>query len=146
MKKILFVLVALMLVASVAFAGSSGVPNRFNQDQNIMAYISENTSNGSYATENVSTATITPGYHRILGFNIVPLCAAGETAQTDVALVDDDDDVMATSAAVFAEAEMAANLASDVIWFCYPKTLTNGLTIRHGPNSAVIVYYEYYRQ
>jgi hypothetical protein len=145
MKKILIVLVALMLVASVAMASGAGVPNRFNQDQNVMAYVSQNTSNGSYATENVSTATITPGYHRILGFTVAPCALGGETAQTDVALVDDDDDVMATSAAIFAESEASAN-TTETIFFPYPKTLTNGLTIRHGPNSVVIVYYEYYRQ
>lgn len=148
MKKILFVLVALMVITSVAYAAAAGgSPGRFNQDQTIEAYVSENTSNTAYATENVATTTIVPGYHRILGFSIAPLCAAGETAQTDVSLCDDDDDVATDmTAVVFAEAEMAANMATDVIWFAYPKKLNHGLTIRHGPNSCVVVYYEYYRQ
>jgi len=124
-----------MLMASTAYAVSD--------NRELHTYVKTNTT-GAYADTAVSTSTIIPQYHRILGFTMM---AKDTTLSTEwvVALYDDASGTV-TEADVFDEAEFTETYQKAVRWYKYPKRLTDGLVIRQGANPVVIVYYEDIRE
>jgi hypothetical protein len=131
MKKLIVILMllGLMSVSGVANAQSAELDgNQWN------TYIKENTS-GVYLTTNVPVTSIYPGFDRIQGYTVMPLGTASENV---VAIYDSVSSTL--SGEVLGEAECFPE-SWDGQWFPYPREISNGITIRQGPNTRVIIYF-----
>lgn len=144
----LAVLLCVMFMASSVFAEG---PTRLGPNQRVQMYVIDNpvdTTSSNELSTNVATTTIVPTYDRILGYTIQP-SDLSKTSERFVALYD------ATSAAgtydmstTYLFDEFEASEAGDINtrWYCYPRQLLYGLSVRQGPNTTVIIYYEDTRQ
>ena len=142
MKRILFVALFLCFVAVQVVSASDFV---FTQPEGLdwETYVSDNTT-GYYKTTNVDITTIIPkgiGQNRVLGFTVMSLTGHGGVTGGSEAVASLWDQVSGGTASILGEAE-ALDESFDGMWFAIPKILKNGLTIRQGANTRVIVYYE----
>ncbi|KKM16087.1 hypothetical protein LCGC14_1689370 [marine sediment metagenome] len=48
----------------------------------------------------------------------------------------------ALDATLFDEAELSNDTSMEPRWYPYPKALLNGLVVRQGAESVVVIYYE----
>ena len=102
----------------------------------VKVYVTNKTSTaGSTA---VSTSTIIPGKHQILGLVVGPNTSGSGTITAS--LYDEDSTGDASSSNVFAELA-GANTATHEQFFPYPKNLSTGLVIAQGAGTTVMVYY-----
>ena len=125
------VLLAIVLMSGTAFALYDS-PNR-----QMETYVVTN-STGTSATTAVSTSTISPIHHRIIGYSIAPYDASKNTEWT-VALVDYSSYQVDTY--IFDEAEWGATDCKDPRIYPYPKKISTQLRVRQGDNSVVTIYY-----
>lgn len=111
-------------------------------DREVLCYVNSNTSVTSYATTRVSTSTIIPGKHRMLGYTICPL--TGDSKDSIVAFYDADTVGEMTSSTIFSEAEAPVGQGSETVIFPYPKRISDGVAFYQGTESVVTIYYERY--
>ena len=103
-------------------------------------YVSSNTA--AYRADTaVSTSTIIPGKHWILGFKVAP--NNGSCVDPTVILYDAATTGTMSSSTQFDILEADTDpLVSDVTWYPRGKNLSLGLAIRQGGYTDVIIYYE----
>ena len=113
----------------------------------IMASVTDLSNTYSYTNETaaqvtvyVSTTTIIPGVHKILGFNLVP--TSNSTQGTFAALYDATSTTVSTEGLnlsnMLGENESVANYSKDK-FFPWPKPLSKGLTIVVGAYTTISV-------
>ena len=136
MRKVLSILLIGLMLCSSAFAVEYMSTDK---GKTLLTYVSANAT-GAYITPNISTSTIVPGTHRIIGFELM-IANAALTEEMIVGLYDTTTDGGMASTAIFDEAE-AANDTQVIKWYPYPKELSNGLSLVQGPNSVVVIYYD----
>ena len=130
MKKFLVILLMMVMFTFVAIAEEDGPAW-------VCTYV--NNSSGIYATTQVSDTNIYLGKDRIIGFSIVP-CDPTKHSELLAALYDTTSTVPGPSAEIIAESE-AGTQAGSTVWFPYPRAVDNGLLVRQGPNTTVIIYF-----
>jgi len=126
-------LVVLLLAWSMSAFGAYESPHRTGS-----TYVCTNAT-GEYADTNISTSTIIPAYCRILGYRIAPYDTTA-SSEFVVSLWDAAD--TQTAADMFDEAEWGATGPWDPMWYPLPKKLNTQLTVRQGPNTTVVIYYD----
>lgn len=106
----------------------------------LKTYVSDNTT-GVYANTNVSITTIRPGIDKILGFSVQEI----DTGASEIVAVlyDAVSGDTLNNSNLMGEAESIVD-SFNGLWFPYPITLTNGLSIRQGGYTRVIVSYTTY--
>lgn len=129
--------ICLVLMVMASFSNAHAI-TAFSQNSECEMYVSANTTN-AYKETAVSTSTIIPAYHRILGVNIVPLDIS---AGSEFIFVLHDGANANSTANIFDEAEYGQDEEKKPYFYPHPKRLITGLTIVQGANSVVIVYYE----
>ena len=141
MRKYLLTTLILLAMIVPAFAGNFV---RMDENKDVLVYVKTNSAATSICTH-VSTATIIPGKHRIIGYEVSPIAASAGTIT--VALYDNETVALATTATysddLFAET-VCANTTSAERSFPYPKRLDTGLSILQGAGTVVTIYYERY--
>jgi len=134
MRKYLNILVALALAVLPL------MPNAIASDQeDILVYTIVNDSTSAVLDTSISTSTIIPGKHRILGFTISPNVSGSGTV--NVGLWDATSTTTWSSTSIFVEAA-CANTTTQTVWLARPKPITNGVQVSQGANCAVMIYYE----
>lgn len=119
---------ALVLAIGLLFIGSA------ESTQLSKTYISRNNSGGKLSTA-VSTSTIIPGIHRIVGYQVRPIAASGAGAW--VTLYSGS----RTQANIIGESETLENTSDGEVWG-YPKAVKDGgLTIVQSCYSNVLIEY-----
>jgi hypothetical protein len=103
------------------------------------------TNNANLITA-VSTSTIVPGFHRIIGYDVVSM-DTGAKAEKWVTLVDTTEALFkATTVSTAATGQFAENEANDgdVLskTFAYPKEIATQLVVNQGQNTVVTIYYD----
>ncbi len=133
MKKILVLLIAVFMFASLSYA------NDFNSEVSIAwkSLMFENTT-GDFVKHSVPTTTIYPGMS-ILGVVVLEIDSTKGTDMTG--LYDGAANATAGTAAneVFDEAESGTATPP---WYPYPRKILTQLNVHVGPNTKVIVYWE----
>ena len=137
-KYIVLALVVMMLFAAQSAFALYDAPNKL-----VHMYVCTNSAAGSAGTTNISTSTIMPSYHRILGYRIAPYNTS-KGSEFWCSLYDDTGTTDYTL--VFDEAEWGATSDKSPIWYAYPKKLSTGLSVQQGANTVVIIYYEDIRE
>lgn len=150
MKKIISILLISLLLCGTAFAVDY---TSTDKGKVMMAYTIANPDAGSTGGTNnanlitaVSTSTIVPGTHRIIGFEIAPMSTTTNSelwaniADTTSAIF------KATTADTaptgqFAESE-AVNNESLYRIYPYPVEIGTQLVVRQGQNTVVTIYYD----
>lgn len=102
----------------------------------ILTYIQDNSS-GVYLVTSISTSTIIPDKHKILGFSVQALDGT-QSAERVVALHDAISGHLDST--FMGEAESIEN-SFNGLWYPSPRELVYGLTVNQGPNTRVIIYY-----
>ena len=129
MKKILTLAVASILFLVLSTAGAS--------TQLSLIYISRNNT-GSIVATTVSTSTIIPGTHRIVGYQVVPSEDATHNTGAWATIYCSNS---GTQADIIGETEIESNTSGGEVWG-YPKALkAGGLTIHQSEYSTVLVEY-----
>ena len=146
MKKSLFAVIVfcIMSITVTCYAASSDFV--FTQPEGLVweTYVSDNTT-GLYKTTNVDITTIIPmgiGQSRILGFSVMSLTGHGGVTGGSEAVASLWDEIAGTASPSIIDEAEAIDERISINWFPTPRIVTNGLTIRQGGNTRVIVYYE----
>jgi len=133
MKKLFSITLALALIV-LSFMPLANA----SDTESILIYVKVNDT-ANAASTNVSTDTIIPGKHRILGYRVNPIISG--TGTINVGLYDAATTATALDAVLFGESA-CANTATEGETFPGPKPLSAGLHINQGAYSSVTVYYE----
>jgi hypothetical protein len=133
MKKFfsLFLAIALAILPLMPIATASDTPS-------ILHYSVTNAT-GSAKNTAVSTSTIIPGKHRILGFRVCPVTSG---SGTNVGGLYDAASTSDLSSANLLGEDSSANTASAGYDFPAPIPLSNGLYVAQGAQTTVTIYYE----
>ena len=131
--------VILAIISMASFVYADAGPSRFSNNQNTHTYICTNTDSVANASTNISTATLTVLYHRILGFSISEYNSA-LNAGREAALYDCAAGGEATTV-LMDEGESSDDVPFSR-WYPYPMNITTQLTVRQGPNTVVAIFYE----
>ena len=138
MKKVLCLILCSLFLGVSAFAVST---------DDYSVYTKDNTT-GYYATTNVSTSTIIPGVHSIIGYTVMSLTGHVVNGtlisggSENVASIWDE--VSGTSSPSMIGPEIESIDESFDGYMCLrPKPITNGITIRQGANTRVQILYEH---
>jgi hypothetical protein len=109
-----------------------------SDEESILHYT---VTNGTGAAVNtyISTSTIIPGKHRILGFAVNPITSGSGTSAAALYDAADSGDV---SAANLIGEKVQANTGSDSEWFVRPIALSNGAGVSVGAGASITIYYE----
>ena len=109
----------------------------------IHMYVSQETvaTDGSRCDNAVATTTIIPGKHFIIGFAVTgngPDCVDPTVELYDAATT------AAMSATTIFDGREAdtSPLRSEAVWYPIGKNISNGLAIRQGAHTTVVIYYE----
>ena len=149
MKKILYILLISLFVCSNVFAVEfmSTDPRK-----TMNAYTIVNTGSGGYGANDgilitaVSTSTIVPGTHRIIGYEITYLDSSLNIEAT-ITLADTTAALFKATAVntaptgQFAESEAISGQALYRI-FPYPRSIGTQLIVRQGQNTVVTIFYD----
>lgn len=130
-------LVAFALIASSVYADTM---QRFSNNQNVETYVISNSSGTAKLETAISTATISPANHRILGYSISPYDTT-KGSEFWIGLYDDATNAK-TSTDIIDESEWGQSTDKSPRWYPYPRELTDGLVVLQGMNTTVVIYYE----
>lgn len=143
MRKLIFVLLiaGLIAVSTSAFAEL----NRFNQDQNdlICTNVNSGQSAATYTLTDVSSGALAVG-HRILALTICPTDTSANS-EVIVALYD-----LAPNSNIEDDGQLECEIEDDTgqgsveKLFVYPYKIRNGVVVRQGAKTTLMVEYEYY--
>jgi hypothetical protein len=134
-KRIL-ALVAILISVVMASPAFALMVNNRNIETEV--YVIANTEATDLWTA-VSTSTISPLYHRVIGYEICPVDSLSK--ENFIALADDTTVAGVASTDVFGEAEAATGQSLSK-WLEYPKRLANGLVVHQGSRTYALIYYE----
>jgi len=134
MRKVFSILIAL------TFLVGAHVASAVNMDD-LVIIVTENTA-ATPLTTNVSTSTLIPGKHRIIGFDIYR-DNTSVNAEKFIAVYDDTDTDIAVAGLV-GENEALDGIETAGKILPKPKYISNGLTIRQGGNTISVIYAERY--
>ena len=132
---VMAMLLVLVMAASSVYAGS--IP-RFSNFQNVKMYVVANTGATRQITA-ISTSTIIPGTHRILGYEVAPIDTLSK--ENYVVLGDAATAPAVATTTIFGESE-AATGSSLSATFPYPREIASGVVVRQGSRTYVTIYYE----
>lgn len=138
MKRSLLVLLGLLLVAQVSWAGVS--------TDDYETYTYDNNTN-AYVTVNVATTTIVPGIHYIVGYSVMSLTghkvdgSLVTGSSENVVSVWDESAAMANPKMIGPELE-ALDEHYEIFLCPRSKYITYGITHRQGPYTRVQILYE----
>jgi len=126
MKKIL----AISLLIGLLFIGSAESVTQLSK-----THIIRNNSTGALTTE-VSTATIIPGIHKIVGYRVVPIASSGVGAWVTLY-----SGTTTNQQNIIGESEALVHETDGEVWG-YPKAVKDGgLTVIQGSFSNVFIEY-----
>jgi hypothetical protein len=129
MKRIMFLVVALMLVAVVSEATES---------QMFYTVTLENTT-AAYRQEQVPATTIRPDVDKILGYTIQRV--TDNTANSELVVgVYDSDATNLSGKEVIGESETIDETVGGK-WFPRPRPIAEAITVRQGANTVVEIYF-----
>jgi hypothetical protein len=135
MKKILLIALAIVLLASNAFAWAN--PGNSVTGSKWKTYFVDNSSTTLYQLTRIPKTLIVPGQNVILGYDIIKYNFT-DNAESVVCMYDGDG---AAYGEVIGEAEKDL-LNQGPVWYPYPRGIDIQLTINQGPNTRVIIYFE----
>ena len=137
MRKIALLFLCFVFLASTAFGWNIGGTNP--KPASYLMYSKANTSYTAYLTTEVSTSTIIPRKHVVLGWIIIPmgvksesLCSISDRMSHAGGYAYDE---------IIDEAEADYNNYASR-WLTYPRRIEGTLTIHQGPRTTVVVFYD----
>ncbi len=136
-KGIAVFVMALLIASTIVYAHG---PLGLSPGKELDTYINVN-SLGIAVPVAVSTTTVLPAYHRVIGFVVVPY-AVGAGSELTLGLYDAATTGALTEANLYDEAEWDDDGNNQPRWYPAPKRLLNGLGFIQGPNTVAIIYLE----
>lgn len=133
MKKVAVVMLIVLCFGGISFAQSGDT-----HSQVVYTYQTIN-SGGTYLTTNVPTTSIRPKVDKLVGCS-VQIYNAAKSMEGIAALYDSTSSDL--SGEVMNESE--ASSANSVEWvepYLFPRYITDGVTVRQGPNTIVTIYF-----
>ena len=131
MRKVLWLVVVVMLFCVPVFADMA------TDSKLIYSYTIKNDT-GAAKVSLIPVTSIYPNdVDRIIGYSIMAdTDGAGAERWIEVY----DASTAELSGEVLGESE-AASTDSQMVWFPYPRTITNGIAVRQGANTVAIIYF-----
>ena len=140
-RKVLVTLCVVMMLMSVLIVNASAAPRvELSGNQFLMTEVSNNTAN--YITTVVVKDSAYYLTDRVIGFTVMPNMGSSLSASTETVatLYDANSATNFFLEEVMGEAE-AGQAESKTEWFPYPRDITNGITVRMGPFTRVVIYF-----